>query len=392
MRRELLISVGPGEWRAAWLEDGLAAELFVERGDMRPAGGVHLGRVVRRVAGLAAALVDIGDERLGFLPVRRGSAEEELNEGARVVVQIRREAQRGKGALLSARIVPRDGRGDPAGVAALAAGREPPAQLDPAPGFAAALALRVPGEPDRILADDPAVLRELRAAFPAADIAHRIAEQWPIDLDGLFDAALAPTLALPGGGSLHIEEGRAAVLIDVDTGMPEAGSAERAALAVNRAAAQAIAHQLRLRQLGGGIIVDFVGLDGRRPRERVRQAMAAALGGDPAQPQLLGWTRLGHLEIVRPRRLRPLSEAMLEMHGTRKSAVALAFEALRGLSREARANPAANWRLVVTPAVAAALSGPAAGALRALETRLGRSVAVAVGGGGDIRPFDIVPI
>ncbi len=277
------------------------------------------------------------------------------------MVQIRREAQRGKGALLSARIVPRDGRGDPAGLAALAAGREPPAQLDPAPGFAAALALRLPGEPDRILADDPAVLRELRAAFPAAEIAHRSAEEWPIDLDGLFDAALAPTLALPGGGSLHIEEGRAAVLIDVDTGMPEAGSAERAALAVNRAAAQVIARQLRLRQLGGGIIVDFVGLDGRRPRERVRQAMAAALGGDPAQPQLLGWTRLGHLEIVRPRRLRPLSEAMLEPQGTRKSAVALAFEALRALAREARANPAANWRLVVAPAVAAALLRPRGG-------------------------------
>ncbi len=73
MRRELLISAGPGEWRAAWLEDGLAAELYVERGDTRPAGGIHLGRVVRRVAGLAAALVDIGDERPGFLPVRAGA-------------------------------------------------------------------------------------------------------------------------------------------------------------------------------------------------------------------------------------------------------------------------------------------------------------------------------
>ena len=197
------------------------------------------------------------------------------------------------------------------------------------------------------------------------------------------------TLAVPGGGSLHIEEARAAVLIDVDSGTPQAGSAERGALAVNRAAAQAIARQLRLRQLGGGIIVDFVGLDGSRPRERVRQAMAAALAGDPAQPEVLGWTRLGHLEIVRPRRFRPLSEAMLEPHGTGKSAPALAFEALRALHREVRAAPAANWRLVVAPAVAVALRGPAADALGALETRLGRRVAVV--GDGD-SPFDIVKL
>jgi ribonuclease G len=388
LRRELLVSAGPGEWRAAWLEDGLAAELYVERGDTRPAGGIHLGRVVRRVAGLAAALVDIGDERPGFLPVRADTAAE-LNEGAPVVVQIRREAQRGKGALLSTRILPRDGASDPARFAALAAGGDPPAPLDPAPGFAAALALRLPGEPEHILADDPAVLRELRDAFPAAEIARRIVEEWPIDLDGLFDTALARSLAVPGGGSLHIEESHAAVLIDVDTGMPEAGSAQRAALAVNCAAAQSIARQLRLRQIGGGIIVDFVGLDGRRPRERVRQAMAAALVGDPAQPEVLGWTRLGHLEIVRPRRQRPLSEAMLEPHSTRKSALALAFEVLRLLAREARANPATNWRLVVAPAVAAALHGPAAGPLRVLETRLGRKVAV-VAEGYDISPFDIV--
>ncbi|MGC2415729.1 MAG: ribonuclease E/G, partial [Stellaceae bacterium] len=307
-------------------------------------------------------------------------------------VQIRREAQRGKGALLSARIEPRAGPGDLTRLTTLAERLDPPSPIDPASGFAAALALRVPGEPEHILADDPAILRELRGAFAAAEIAHRPIEDWPIDLDALIDAALAATVAVPGGGSLHIEETQAAVLVDVDTGTPEAGSASRAALAVNRAAAQGIARQLRLRQLGGGIIVDFVGLEGNRPRERVRQAMSAALVGDPARPEILGWTRLGHLEIVRPRRGRPLSEAMLEPHGTRKSAAALAFEALRALAREARAQPAANWRLVVAPAVAAALSGPAAGALGALETRLGRRIAVVVRGGGDISPFDIVAL
>ena len=392
MPRQLLISAGPGEWRAVWLEDGIAAELYVERGTPLPAGGIHLGRVVRLAPGLDAALVDIGEERPGFLPVRAGAPVGDLHEGARIVVQIRREAQRGKGALLSAHIVPRGGMGDVARLAQLAEGSDPPAQLDPAPGFAAALALRLLGEPEQILADDPAVLRELRSAFRAAEVGHRRPEEWPVDLDGLFDAALASSLALPGGGSLHLEETEAAVLIDVDSGTPEAGNAGRTALTVNRAAAQAIARQLRLRQLGGGIVVDFVGVDGKRARERVRQAMAAALAGDPAQPEILGWTRLGHLEIVRPRRARPLSEAMLERETTRKSAAALAFEALRVLAREARAQPAANWRLVAAPRVAAALSGPAAVALSVLETRLGRRVAVVAGVGGEVVPFDIIAL
>jgi Ribonuclease G/E len=388
---ELLISAGPGEWRAAWLEDGIAAELYVERGATLPAGSIHLGWVVRLVGGLDAALVDIGDERPGFLPVRAGAALD-LIEGARVVVQIRREAQRGKGALLSRRIVAHGAEGNSAGLAERAASLDPPAQLDPAPGFASAIGLRLPGAPERITSDNPAVLRELRDAFPAAEIGHRTPGEWPVDLNALFDAALAPTLALAGGGSLHIEESRAGVLVDIDTGTPQAASAARGALAVNLAAAAAIARQLRLRGLGGGIIIDFVGLDGSRPRERVRRAMAAALTGDPAQPQVLGWTRLGHLELVRPRRSRPLSEAMLEPQSAAKSAVALAFEALRAVYREARASPAANWRLAVSPGVALALRGPAAGGLRALETRLGRTVELAVEPGRDVSPFDIAPL
>ena len=62
MRHELLIAAGPGEWRAALLEDGVPAELFVERGDRSETGSIHLGRVSRLVPGLSAALVDIGEQ------------------------------------------------------------------------------------------------------------------------------------------------------------------------------------------------------------------------------------------------------------------------------------------------------------------------------------------
>src|SRR5437588_5638447 len=104
----LLIAAGPGEWRAAWGEDGAALELYVERGDTPPAGSIHLGRVVRRTPGLDAVFVDIGAERPAFLPVGSAAASR-LDEGARVIVQVRREAQQGKGARLSTQIDPKHG-------------------------------------------------------------------------------------------------------------------------------------------------------------------------------------------------------------------------------------------------------------------------------------------
>jgi Ribonuclease G/E len=386
VRRELLIAAGPGEWRTAWVEDGMPTELHVERGDSQPAGSIHLGRVVRRATGLDAALVDIGEERLGFLP-SRGSPP---HEGARILVQVRRERQRGKGALLSARI----DREEAAQFAAAAA-LDPPARLYPPAGFAGSLKLRLPECPDRVLVDDAGALPELRRAFPDAEIAHASAADLPLDLESLFESALAETVSIAEAGAIHIDEARAAVLIDVDTGSPGTGSAERSARRANLAAARVIARQLRLRQRGGGVVVDFAGRDTPRERERVRQVLAAALAGDPAKPRFLGWTRLGHCEIVRPRRLRSLSDAMLEPRERRKNATTLALEALRRLIAEARANPAASWRLAAVPDVEAALRGPAATALAGLERRLGRRIAIVSLAGGEAgldAPFDIAAV
>ncbi|HEX6440627.1 MAG TPA: hypothetical protein VF007_00465, partial [Stellaceae bacterium] len=106
MDRQLLISAGPGEWRAALLETGIPVELFVERGDRCETGSVHLGRVRQLAPALGAALVDIGGDRPAFLPqgevLPRSSR---LNEGERVVVQILREAQGGKAARVTMAVI-----------------------------------------------------------------------------------------------------------------------------------------------------------------------------------------------------------------------------------------------------------------------------------------------
>ena len=395
MARELLIAAGPVEWRAALLEAGEPVELYVERGDRTEAGSIYLGRVCRLIPSLAAVLVDIGGDRPAFLPqseiVPRGKP---LHEGERVVVQIRREAQAGKAARVTVKgrtalTAPAEDWSD---VLDRAARVDPPARLHPIATFAAALGSALLAMPDRILVDDPAVIPDLRGAFRAAAVERAAESEWPVDLDGLFAEALSETLTLPGGGRVHFEATRAGVLIDVDSGTPETGSPEQTGLATNVAAAATIARQVRLRHLGGGIVVDFVGLDSRASRERVRAALAEALAPDPANPQILGWTRLGHLELVRPRRGRPLPEALLERrHGGAlvKTAVTVAYEALRALRREARAQPGRQWRLIVAPEVAAALTGVAAPAVRHAEQRFARTIAIEAESGRDRERFEI---
>ncbi len=419
MQRDLIIAAGPGEWRAALLEDGVAVELFVERGDRAESGSIHLGRVRQRVPALAACLVDIGGERPAFLPEReivpRGRR---LDEGERVLVQVRREAQSGKAARLTMAVrlggmavATAAGRSRSAAGEALtpdaaallqrwydiedrAARLEPPARLEPQAGFAAALAGAPAAPPSRILVDDPAAVPEIRASFAGCAVASLGETEWPIDLDAAFDQALSTTIALDGGGMVHVEATRAAVLIDVDSGTPAAGTPDRTGLAVNLAAAALIARQIRLRNLGGGIVVDFVGLDRPGLRDRVRAALAEAIADDPARPQILGWTRLGHLELVRPRNGRPLAEILLEPAGDAavKTALTVAYEALRRLRRASRAEPGRNLRLTVAPEVAAALGRGAADARAALERRLGRAIALIAEPGRRARPVRHRPI
>jgi Rne/Rng family ribonuclease len=447
---ELLIGAGPGEWRATLLENGIPVELFVERGDRSETGSIHLGRVRRLMPALDAVLVDIGGDRLAFLPASEILPHgRRLDEGERVVVQIRREAQGGKAARLTTSVALRGARvelrwGRPGirggetlspeersslagiaeeGAAGLrllkrepiepliaeamdlnrrwhdisdrAARLSPPSRLDPPLSFATALSGALPVVPSQILVDDPGIVPELHGVFPDTMTQYKPEAEWPVELDAVFDRALAGTVALPGGGSVHIEATRSAVLIDVDTGSPQTGSLERTGLAVNLAAVDVITGQIRLRNLGGGIVIDFVGLEDRRSRERLRDALAEALAPDPRRPQVLGWTRLGHLELVRPRRGRPLAEALLEP-GPRghpvKTAATVAYEALCALRGEARTQPGRRWRLTVNPEVAAVLAGGATTALRALEERFGRQIALETDPSLDRGRFQITPV
>lgn len=189
-----------------------------------------------------------------------------------------------------------------------------------------------------------------------------------------IETALAPRVALAGGGTLTIESNAAATMIDVDSG------SDNALLAVNLAAASAAARQIRLRNLAGPIVIDFIATKRPGERDRVLAALASALAVDPAAPQLLGWTRLGHVEIIRKRRHPPLGEMLFEHipgGGLTKTALTVALEGLRAAAREADAAAGQALTLFVHSAVAASLAdGDAAPARRELEGRLGRRLSV----------------
>jgi len=128
--------------------------------------------------------------------------------------------------------------------------------------------------------------------------AHGVAE--------MVDAVLVPAVALPGGGHMMIEPTRALVAVDVNTG-PDTSPA--ASLKANIAAARDLPRQLRLRGLGGQVVVDFAPMS-KRDRAVLDQVLRAAFKGESAETSLAGWTPLGLFELVRKRDRLPLAEVL----------------------------------------------------------------------------------
>jgi ribonuclease G len=116
------------------------------------------------------------------------------------------------------------------------------------------------------------------------------------DLDNAIDALRGPHVPLPDGGSLMIEPTAALTAIDVNAG------AGANILAVNLGAAAEIARQLRLRHIGGLIVIDFVSMPRPRDGAKIGQALASALADDAAQTHILAMSRFGLIEMTRERR------------------------------------------------------------------------------------------
>ena len=393
MSRRLLISALPGETRAAWLEDGRLTDLAILRDD-RPwvADNVYLGRVTARDKGLAAAFVDIGLERPGFLPL--AEAPKGLSEGDAVAVRVAREPGADKGARLTA-------RGLPDALRATAETLRPPVLLRAA-GDPIAAALAADPPPEEIVLDDPVTFQRAKARLAErpellARLRLDLDPEPPFEREGVEDAIealLEPRVALPSGGYLLIEPVRTLTAVDVNTGGAEGrGGPAAQALAVDLEAAAEIPRQLRLRALSGLIAIDFLALRDLAARKRVVEALKRGLEDDPQPGRVFAPRRSGLVEMTR-RRARPaLHEILTEPcgiggSGRVKDPVTRAYEALRALARAAARNPGRRVALAAEPRTLAALQGPAARARGLIEERLGRALDVRTQPSGD--GFDIV--
>lgn len=120
------------------------------------------------------------------------------------------------------------------------------------------------------------------------------------------DALSRPAVDLGGGASFWVEPTRALVAVDVNTG---GDTSPAAGLKANIGCARDLPRQLRLRGLGGQIVVDFAPMP-KKDRRVVEASLRAALKGDGVDTTMVGWTPLGHYELHRKRDRFPLAEVL----------------------------------------------------------------------------------
>ncbi len=174
-----------------------------------------------------------------------------------------------------------------------------------------------------IVFEHRAALEAARAAAAAVmpdlsgRMVHRPLRDWlpgPGEIEDRIAAALEPTVPLPGGGFLIVDEGEALTAFDVNTGGGEGGMQReggRPIVETNLEAAGIVADELRLRNIGGIVVIDFVNMAMRADRRRVVDALAGALANDPTPTRIGAISSLGLVELTRQRRGSTLRDRLM---------------------------------------------------------------------------------
>ncbi len=305
MKRRAVIEKAVGETRAAIYEGRRMVELHLDRPwQTTPrTGDIYTGRISSIDASVAGAWVDIGPQAApALLPFAAQKNMPKLTEGQGVEVSILRSQIGQKGATLKFLH-----------------------ESDNKVGLVKKLTLT-----ERLLLRFPDITFD-EAAVNAVDNACEI------------------SLAVPGGGSITLEQTQALLAIDVDK-----GSAVSAAGAANEAA-KLVASQLRLRGLGGLVVIDFPNLRQPKQRKTLENVFEAACEADPNITKFNSLSRFGVIEMTRAKPDLSLDDLINTRHGDPKIET-VALRALRRLTREAAVSPGAQMELSVTPEIQAWLN------------------------------------
>jgi ribonuclease G len=194
--------------------------------------------------------------------------------------------------------------------------------------------------------------------------------------------ALDRRVWLKSGGYLVVDQTESLTTIDVNTGRYVGKKdQEETVLRTNMEAAKQVVHQLRLRNIGGIIVIDFIDMEKAANRAKVFEALQEAARADKARSNLLRISELGLVQMTRKRTRESLGQRLLETcpHcdglGRLRATETIAYDALRRV-QHATADGTGALVLSVHPAVAEFLRGDAAAHVRTLAARLGRPLRI----------------
>ncbi|HEY3207227.1 MAG TPA: Rne/Rng family ribonuclease [Gaiellaceae bacterium] len=462
-KRELLVSVDAGEKRVAVLEDGVVAEVYLERPERRSiAGNIYLGVVDNVLPGMEAAFVEIGLEKNGFLYVdeivgpelegRRGARkiQDLIQKGQTILVQAVKDPMKTKGARLTTEIslpgrfvvyVPHgDGTGvsrrledeertrlktilkevapKEGGVIVRTAAEnasaediardieflrrlwktiEARAKEVKAPAIVyqeAELPLRVTrdlftGDFERLYVDHERThkrivgyLKKTSPHMVERVVRHR--DRQPLmDAFGVHDeirSTLSRRIDLPSGGYLVFDYAEAFTVIDVNTGRfvgsrskKSGGRLEETITKNNLEAVKEVVRQLRLRDIGGIIVIDFIDMANPKNRATVEEALRRELERDRTKTYVVEISPLGLVEMTRqnvtdgPREILTKKCPTCGGDGIVLSEASAAVDAERRLRELAKTPRVQAYRVELHPRVAALLIGPGAQRLAEIE-------------------------
>ncbi len=325
-------------------ENGVLQEYF-QTDSRDQAGAILMGKVDRMMPGLGCAFVDIGRKKAGFLPLKENSLSfqgTELKSGMKIAVQIRKEEIGEKGAFLTrdltlpGRNILLMPRNRYIGVSSRISDEEKKAEFRETGKRIAAertgLVIRanalqateeeIKNETELLIQEWKETEKRIGEATTAGEVLYetdpirRLTEDYghtgisevretdilPTALEAQKRIAGNRTIRIGNGGNIIIDRCEAMTVIDVNTGSASgSGTPEATILETNLAACEAIASQVRLRNLSGMILIDFIDMPGEEARNQVENRLRDAFTRDRRKTVIHGWTRLGLMEMTRKR-------------------------------------------------------------------------------------------
>lgn len=216
------------------------------------------------------------------------------------------------------------------------------------------------------------------------------------NLETQIDRALAREVPLRSGGSVIFDQGEALTAVDVNSGkFVGKRNLEETITKLNIEACREIGKQIRLRNLGGVIVIDFIDMDQPVHREQVMKALAAAFEQDRARAQVLALSEFGLVEMTRKRTEDSIGHLLTEPcdycggKGYNKSKLTICYEILRQLRRAARVAKGRSLEITCHPDVAELLQGSEKRALQEVAAKIDKSVTIQLGTDHHIEQFSV---